>query len=231
MPRFHISRRTKYGTIDAFMIEIGGEKLNDELIVVEKNNNHYVYNTYTPIGIKDFFVRKFGFAIDNFESLRRSIYVRNMLKQNGILLSTVKKFVKNRVATFNADFFGKNYLLIDRELKKIYPFDTFEELANIFINEYKIEMDRNAFLEVLKNVDKNDNRALRQYLYFALYKATKHSSKEKFCQSFGITPPALKEILKKMEKKMEIPKVDSEKLVEKLKKLQEKLEEIKKRLG
>jgi len=230
MPRFHITKKTKYGTIDIFMLEIGGEKLEDELIVVEKNNNHYVYSTYTQIGIKDFFIRRFGFSPDSFESLRRSIYLRNLLKKNGILLSTLKKVVKNRVATLKADFFGKNYLLVDREFRKIYPFDTFEELTDILINEYKIEMDRNAFLEAMKKVNKIDNRNLRQYFYYALYKSTQHKTQEEFCQRFGITKPALVEILRKVERKVEIPQVDKERLAERLRKLQEKLEDIKKRL-
>jgi len=230
MPRFHIAKKTKYGKIDVFMLEIGGEKLEDELIVVEKNNNHYVYNTYTSIGIKDFFVRKYGVSIDNFESMRRSIYLRNLLKKGGVLLSTLKKVVKNRVATLRASFFGKNYLFVDREIRKIYPFDTFEELADILINEYKIEMDRNAFLEAVKKVNKIDNRKLRQYFYYALYKSTQHKTQEEFCQKFGITRPALAEILRKVERNVEIPQVDKERLAERLRKLQEKFEEIKKRL-
>jgi len=230
MPRFHLAKKTKYGKVDVFMLEIGGEKLEDEIIVVEKVNNHFVYSTYTTTNIKDFFIRKYGISIDDFENVKRSVYLRNLLKKTGVLLSTLKKFVKNKVATLRANFFGKNYLFVDREFRKIYTLDTFEELVDILINEYKIEIDRNAFLEAMKKVNKIDNRNLRQYFYYALYKSTQHKTQEEFCQRFGITRPALVEIVKKIENKSEIPKIDKKRLDERLRKVQEKLEEIKKRL-
>jgi len=227
--RFNICKQSKYSG-SSFLVEIGGKNLNDDLIVVEKANGFYSYNIYNSSSIKEFFIRKFGFNFEDFDEVKRSVYIRNLLRKRGILLSSIKKFGTNKIATLKAKYFGKKFLLIDRGMRRIYGFDSFDELVNILINEYKFEIDKDKFLEIMNKVVNFDNRNLRQYLYYALYKSAKYNSQEEFCEKFGITRPAIIEIIRKIEKGFEIPKIDKERLLERLKKLQEKLEEIRKRL-